>query len=170
MMLSAWINIFYTIFVCVLLTVYWMERGPANFVWLSDIALFVILLALWMESRFLTSMMTVGVLLAEFARNLDFFLRLVTGFDVIRLNATGHLFESHYTQLFKLFSFLDYYGHSRLHFSLDGDTPAAVGAETRTTNADDVVYSQSDQIGGFDNKALKHLYLLDDRVQNAYTF
>lgn len=104
MTLSAWIKIPYTIFVCVLLPVYWMERGPANFLWLSDIALFVILLALWMESRFLTSMMTVGVLLPEFAWNLDFFLRLVAGFDVIGLNATGYMFESHYTQLFKLFS------------------------------------------------------------------
>ena len=104
MMLSAWIKIPYTIFVCVLLPVYWMERGPANFLWLSDIALFVILLALWMESRFLTSMMTVGVLLPEFAWNLDFFLRLVAGFDVIGLNATGYMFESRYTPLFKFFS------------------------------------------------------------------
>ena len=117
-----------------------MERGPANFLWLSDIALFVILLALWMGSRFLTSMMTLSVLLPELAWNLDFFLRLVTGFDVIGINATGNMFESHYTQLFKLFSFLVYYGHSRLHFSLDGETPAEVGAETRTTNAHDVVY------------------------------
>ena len=104
MMLSAWIKIPYTIFVCVLLPVYWMERGPANFLWLSDIALFVILLALWMESRFLTSMMTIGVLLPEFAWNLDFFLRLVAGFHVIGLNATGYMFESRHTQLIKLFS------------------------------------------------------------------
>lgn len=117
-----------------------MERGPANFLWLSDIALFVILLALWMGSGFLTSMMTLGVLLREFAWNRYFFLRLVAGFDVIGINATGNMLESHYTQLFKLFSFLVYYGHSRLHFSLDGDTPAEVGAETRSTNAHDVVH------------------------------
>ena len=104
MMLAAWIKIPCTIFVCVLLPVYWMERGPANFLWLSDIALFVILAALWMESRFLTSMMTVGVLLPEFAWNLDFFLRLAAGFDVIGLNATGYMFESRYTPLFKFFS------------------------------------------------------------------
>ena len=29
----------YTIFVCVLVPVYWVERGPANFLWLSDVAL-----------------------------------------------------------------------------------------------------------------------------------
>jgi hypothetical protein len=52
MMLSAWIKIPYTIFVCVLVPVYWVERGPANFLWLSDIALLAIVSALWMENRF----------------------------------------------------------------------------------------------------------------------
>ena len=103
-MLSAWIKIPYTIFVCVLVPVYWVERGPANFLWLSDVALLAMVPALWMENRFLTSMMAVGVLLPEFAWNLDFFLRLIAGFDVIGLNATGYMFESHYTPLFKYFS------------------------------------------------------------------
>jgi hypothetical protein len=104
MMLSAWIKIPYTIFVCVLVPIYWVERGPANFLWLSDVALLAIVPALWMENRFLTSMMAVGVLLPEFAWNLDFFIRLIAGFDVIGLNATGYMFESHYTPLFKFFS------------------------------------------------------------------
>ena len=57
-----------------------------------------------MENRFLTSMMAVGVLLPEFAWNLDFFLRLIAGSDVIGLNATGYMFDSPYTPLFKFFS------------------------------------------------------------------
>ena len=104
MMLSAWIKIPYTIFVCVLVPVYWVERGPANFLWLSDVALLAMVPALWLENRFLSSMMAVGVLLPEFAWNLDFFVRLVAGFDVIGLNATGYMFESDYTPLFKFFS------------------------------------------------------------------
>jgi hypothetical protein len=104
MMLSAWIKITYTIFVCVLVPVYWVERGPANFLWLSDVALLVMVPALWMENRFLSSMMAVGVLLPELAWNLDFFLRLIAGFDVFGLNATGYMFESRYTPLFKFFS------------------------------------------------------------------
>jgi len=103
-MLSLWIKIPYTIFVCVLVPVYWMERGPANFLWISDVALLAIVPALWMENRFLTSMMAVGALLPELAWNLDFFLRLITGIDVIGLNATGYMFESDYTPLFKFFS------------------------------------------------------------------
>lgn len=104
MILSAWIKIPYTIFVCVLVPVYWVERGAANFLWLSDVALLAIVPALWMESRFLTSMMAVGVLLPELAWNVDYFLRLIAGFDVIGINATGYMFESHYTPLFKCFS------------------------------------------------------------------
>lgn len=102
--LSVWVKIPYTVFVCVLVPVYWVERGPANFLWLSDVALLTMVLALWLESRILTSMLAVGVLLPELAWNLDFFLRLFAGFDVIGLNATGYMFESDYTPLFKFFS------------------------------------------------------------------
>ncbi|NOR40526.1 MAG: membrane-associated protein [Gammaproteobacteria bacterium] len=91
-------------FVCVLVPIYWVEQGPANFLWLSDIALLAIVPALWMENRFLTSMVAVGVLLPELAWNLDFFLRLIAGFDVIGLNGTGYMFGSSYTPLFKFFS------------------------------------------------------------------
>ena len=104
MMLSLWLKIACTLFVCILVPVYWMERGPANFLWLSDIALLAVVPALWMENRFLTSMMAVGVLLPELAWNLDYFLRLIAGFDVIGLNATGYMFESRHTLLFRFFS------------------------------------------------------------------
>jgi len=57
-----------------------------------------------MESRLLTSMMAVGVLLPELAWNLDFFLRLITGHDVIGLNGTGYMFETSYSPLFRFFS------------------------------------------------------------------
>ena len=103
-MLSLWIKLPYTIFVCVLVPIYWVERGPANFLWLSDIALLATVPALWMENRFLTSMMAVGVLLPELAWNVDFFLRLITGFDVIGLNGTAYMFGTRYTSLFKFFS------------------------------------------------------------------
>ena len=60
----------------VLVPVYWAQRGPANFLWASDIALLVTVGALWRESRFLSSMMAVAVLLPELGWNVDFFLRL----------------------------------------------------------------------------------------------
>ena len=36
----------------------------------------------------------------------------------------------------KLETFQDYHNHSRFHASLEGDTPAQVGGESRTTTAD----------------------------------
>jgi hypothetical protein len=103
-MISAWIKVPYTLFVCALVPVYWLEKGPANFLWLSDIALLASVVALWLENRFLASMMAVGALLPELAWNLDFFLRLVTGVDVIGLNGTGYMFGDRYSALFKFFS------------------------------------------------------------------
>jgi hypothetical protein len=102
--ISLWIKVPYTIFVAVLVPVYWMEQGPANFLWLSDIALLATVPALWTENRLLTSTIGVGTLLPELGWNLDFFLRLIAGFDVIGLNGTGYMFGTHYTPLFKFFS------------------------------------------------------------------
>ena len=40
----------YTLFVCILVPVYWRYYGPANFLWFSDLALLIGLAALWLES------------------------------------------------------------------------------------------------------------------------
>ena len=75
--ISLWIKIPYTLFVLVLVPVYWIRYGPANFLWFSDIALFGTLVALWVESRFLASMMTSGVLLFDIVWNFIFFRKLL---------------------------------------------------------------------------------------------
>ncbi len=77
--MSLAIKVPYTLFVAVLVPVYWVQHGPANFLWFSDIALLVLLVALWREDRLLTSMMAVAVLLPEIGWNLDFFAALMVG-------------------------------------------------------------------------------------------
>jgi hypothetical protein len=91
-MLPLWIKIAYTLFVIVLVPVYWVHYGPANFLWFSDIALFTTVAALWLESRFLASTMAVGVLLLELTWNIDFFVRLLTGAEWVGL--AGYMFDS----------------------------------------------------------------------------
>ena len=49
--IPLWIKIAYTLFICVLVPVYWVQYGPGNFLWFSDIALFVTAAALWLETR-----------------------------------------------------------------------------------------------------------------------
>ena len=77
--ISLWIKIPYTVFVFVLVPVYWIRYGPANFLWFSDIALFATLAALWLGSRFLLSMMASGVLIFDTVWNFIFFSKLILG-------------------------------------------------------------------------------------------
>lgn len=85
--LPASIKVVYTLVVLLLVPVYWVQHGPANFLWFSDIALLVALAALWLENRFLASMMTVGVLIPEIGWNLDFFAGLLVGHTPIGIAA-----------------------------------------------------------------------------------
>jgi hypothetical protein len=67
----AWATIPYTLLVLVIVPVYWVEYGPGNFLWFSDIALFAMLVALWTGNRLLYSMMAVGVLPLEIVWTVD---------------------------------------------------------------------------------------------------
>lgn len=87
----TWIKILYTLFVVILIPVYWKHYGPGNFLWFSDIALFAVGIALWTKSRLLISMMAVGVLILEIGWNIDFFFQLITGQQLI--NLTNYMFD-----------------------------------------------------------------------------
>lgn len=84
----------YTLFVCVLVPVYWVEYGPANFLWGSDIALFVTLVALWTENRLIASMMAVAVLLPELGWTIDLVFRLVFRPEEAPILGTQYMFDS----------------------------------------------------------------------------
>jgi hypothetical protein len=81
------LKIVYTIFVCVLVPIYWQQYGPANFLWFSDIALLALVPALWLENALLVSMIAISVLFFEALWNIDFFVRLLTGKSLIGLSA-----------------------------------------------------------------------------------
>ena len=86
-MISLRFKIGYTLFVCLLVPIYWRQYGPANFLWFSDIALLVLVPALWLENALLVSMMAVAVIFFEAIWNIDFFTRLATGKSLIGLSA-----------------------------------------------------------------------------------
>jgi hypothetical protein len=81
------LKIVYTIFVCAVVPIYWRQYGPANFLWFSDIALLVLVPALWLENAVLVSMMAISVVFFEALWNVDFFFRLTTGRSLIGLSA-----------------------------------------------------------------------------------
>jgi hypothetical protein len=77
--IPLWLKIAWTVLVLVIVPVYWRFYGAKNFLWFSDIALIAIAVALWLESRLIFSMMTVGVLALELLWNFEFFMRLIFG-------------------------------------------------------------------------------------------
>ncbi len=85
--IALWIKAGYTLFLAVLVPVYWTHYGPKNFLWFSDIALLTTGVALWAENALLASMMTLAVLLPELAWNLDFFGRVLTGHPMFGMSA-----------------------------------------------------------------------------------
>lgn len=87
-----WLKIGTSLFVLLLIPVNWRQYGPANFLWFSDLALFMIVAALWLESSLLASMAALAVLIPETAWNLDFFWRLLTGKSGIGLSS--YMFNS----------------------------------------------------------------------------
>lgn len=84
--IPLWLKIVYTLFLCVLVPVYWIHWGPRNFLWFSDIALLTTGAALWLESSLLASMMALAVGLPELAWNVDFFTRLLSRRQVFGLS------------------------------------------------------------------------------------
>ncbi|MEJ8803642.1 membrane-associated protein [Pontibacter sp. H249] len=84
--IPLWLPIAYTLFLLILIPVYWRHYGPANFLWFSDVALFSVCIVLWTENKLLLSMMAVGVLGLELVWCVDYFGRLLTGKQLLGLS------------------------------------------------------------------------------------
>ncbi len=103
-MIPVWIKIVYAVFVAILVPLYWLEYGPQNFLWGSDIALFATLLAVWIESRLLVSMMAVAVLLPELLWIVDYFGRLIGGPEALPGLGTRYMFNPEISILVRVLS------------------------------------------------------------------
>ena len=91
-MIPLWIKLAYTLFAAITVTVYALKYSHDNFLWFSDIALLATVIALWLESSFLASMMAVAILLPEMLWNISFFGQLLTGKRVSGL--TDYMFDA----------------------------------------------------------------------------
>lgn len=89
MLVPLWLKVAYGVFVPFLIVVYWREYGPSNFLWLSDVALFLTAAAVIFEHPLLASMPAVGVLPLEIVWTVDF---LIGG----RLGLTSYMYDSKY--------------------------------------------------------------------------
>jgi len=69
----------YTLFMAVLVPVYWHHYGPANFLYFCDVALFLTLAGVWTERPLLVSLPAVGILASQGLWLLDFAFELAGG-------------------------------------------------------------------------------------------
>jgi hypothetical protein len=79
----VWLRWTYTAFMLVLVPVYWANYGPTNFIYFCDAALFLTLVAVWMNNALLASMAAVGILIPQFFWCLDF------GGELLGFHLTG---------------------------------------------------------------------------------
>ncbi len=93
---------FLTIFITILIPTYWYYYGIRNFLWLSDIGLFLTIIALWLKSNLLMSMAAVGVLLLELFWCLDFFAKLIFNINISGLS--DYMFDKKYPLLLRAIS------------------------------------------------------------------
>ena len=93
---------FLTIFVALLIPVYLQYYGWQNFLWLSDIGLFLTVLALWFHSSLLMSMAVVGVMFTELVWCVDYFGELLFGYNLIDLS--DYMFDSNYPMALRAIS------------------------------------------------------------------
>jgi hypothetical protein len=70
--LPLWFKLAYSMFMSVLIPVYWHYYGPTNFLYFCDVALIVTLVGIWIESPLLISMCAVGILLPQALWVIDF--------------------------------------------------------------------------------------------------
>ena len=79
-----------TIFLAVLIPVYWQAYGPTNFLWFCDAALVLTVIGMWRESSLLISMCAVGILLPQCVWLVDFGCQFF-GFHALGL--TAYMFD-----------------------------------------------------------------------------
>lgn len=81
-----------TLFLTILLPVYWKTYGPQNFLWLSDIGLFLTFFGLWLQSPLLISIAVITCLPLELIWCVDYFLQLFTRRN--RLGIVEYMFDT----------------------------------------------------------------------------
>lgn len=91
----------YTVFVLLLVPVYGSAYGAWHFLWFSDMALFLVLGALWRESRLLAGMAALAALLPGIAWISVFTLRLFGGPEFA---AIAYMFDPHKALSLRLLS------------------------------------------------------------------
>ena len=84
-----WLKLAYSVFMVVLIPVYWRNYGPTNFLYFCDVALLLTWVGIWIESPLLVSMCAVGILGSQTLWVIDFVLNI---FGIKLTGLTDYMF------------------------------------------------------------------------------
>jgi hypothetical protein len=73
------VKIAFTVYMAVLIPVYWNSWGPLNFLWFCDVCMILTTVALWLEIPLLLSMLAVAIVVPQLLWAGDFASRLILG-------------------------------------------------------------------------------------------
>lgn len=106
--IPLWVKLAYTIYVGVVVPVYWQAYGPVNFVYLCDIALLMGLPAVWLERSIWASAPLVGILVPQLIWQIDF-LAALAGFELTGLTAYMFRFDDSWELFVRLLSLFHFW-------------------------------------------------------------
>ncbi len=90
--IPLWLKLAFTAWVLIWAPVYFLEYGPQNYLWLCNMANFLILIALWRENALLMSAQLLSVLIVGTVWTLDVMTAfLITGAPVL---GTAYMFDA----------------------------------------------------------------------------
>lgn len=77
-----WVKLLYSVFVAVLVPLYWVTYSPWNFLYFCDVALLVTAVAIWIESPLLVSTQAVAIVAMQTLWVIDLLCRVVGGVEL----------------------------------------------------------------------------------------
>jgi hypothetical protein len=95
------LKVVYTAYMAVLIPVYWYYYGPTNFLYFCDVALILMLIAIWPENALLISMCAIGIVVPQALWVADF-LGHTAGFSL--LGMTDYMFDANRSLFLRMLS------------------------------------------------------------------
>lgn len=89
--LPLWLKLLFTLWIIGWAPIYFQAYGPQNYLWICNLANFIILIGIWFNSRLLLSSQAVATLLVGVFWSFDLGTALVAGFHP--LNATAYMLD-----------------------------------------------------------------------------
>jgi hypothetical protein len=141
---APWIRWAAAVWLIVWVPAYWYAWGPANFLHLCDLAVFLTCIGVWTDNALLISSQAVGSLLVDLAWALDAAWKLVVHHHLI--GGTEYLFDAHVALWIRLLSLFHVFlpllllwalvrtGYDRRAWAVQSTIAAAAFVASRFTN------------------------------------